>query len=604
MRSFQDIQRYLTQTKEKITSTVKSVWDSYWVQGTIQGLAAPIYSYNSLITTWDESEEVRTSVTRAWELNKEYALHAIGCYFLYYWLMHPLKEYTSSFNSDSLIVETAQGGIAALDFSCYVGILFYLYGKKIQNLPENFAHMHNITYAAAKAMPESKEFKSCTDSGDVKKSILSYAINCFIIDKISKMSASKISGFAGRAISFGIEAGGYGYQLVDYKLSAVGQCAEHRLNDIFANKKWFVSMFGASFVLLLQSLVFISNKISGAENDFSYDAIFSFLFQLYALASITRQDVFPSHEGQAIDIMGGVKYLAKTHAGQYMLEILLKDLCSLERLVQMPGVSYALTLRDDEIKSGLQSVKGGIKQVEGSRLLYMAKWINKLIPFIPHEAKKLFKLIDKNMIRSWISTLESLLALSRTAEEQRKNPQKKVEFNRMDDQYFAHREIAEEQHCIPELKPAATPLLTIEESNPEPVSLDVEVKQENLTPPMADSKIAEIQIKVTPPTEQKKTEESPVSLTSEPSTPIINENYFQVQRQPISPLVKLEEKATVKPRDSMMSNNSNLFHKKKIELQFDESSLLQRRKKDQSFAALTTLIMSSNAGRSKKGISF
>lgn len=432
MQSFQVLGGYLSSAKEKITSTAQSIWKSDYVQATWQGLTAPIYSYTTLKSMIVSSEDVETSISRAFKLNAEYVFEAFVSYFVFYNMAQPaMNKWYADQDPDSWAGATIQTGVATANMILYGMMNIYLVRLWLQNTVENFAITSSITYTAGKAMRPSEDFKPCGCSGGVQvtqsnaESLVYYAGNRYLVTKLSYCITNGVAGVTKRtALAFGLEAISFGLPLVEYKFSAAGRCTEHRYKDILSSYKTYCFMYGASFVAATWSSYKILAAISGEENPYIYDAVFTFMFQFYALLAISRDKKFPGNDHVTIDFVGWFKYFLETRPAQYALEKFLGNLYSIEKFVQSPGVGLLLSVRDNEIKGGISSIKKGIQQVrdiQSSRIVSTVRWVSNLLPYnvVPEELKNVFKTFSKTAISKLIRKTERYLEMARTKEIQR-----------------------------------------------------------------------------------------------------------------------------------------------------------------------------------------
>ncbi len=470
---FQTLSGYVSAAKNKITSTVKSFWHNDYVQATCQGLAVPIYSYNSVRSLISSSQDVQTAVSRSRVLNTWYAFQALVLYVIYYRMVQPFLQRQQDQQDPASWNNTA---ISGMDWTFYLSMMGYLNYLWVKNTPQNRIYTATIAKCAGTAMQPSADFKPCDHSriavaradGD---SMFFYLVNRYVVTKVSKIISNNIPGYYGKGIAFGLEAASFGWPLVEYKLSAVRQCTEDRYKTYFGNYAPYWIMFGASFVAATWSSSKILSTVSGKENSFIYDALFSYFYQRYILMSIAREKRFPGTEvtTPTIDIMAWINYFIETRP----VKFLLGDCYSLEQLVQTQTVALWILAHEDIIKDVINYMRGGIQTVGGiqaSRTVATLKWINHLIPYqlIPEQLKALGKSFSKTALNKLLRRIDELLDIARAAESKRSPQPNPLALEVKEDHFAVVRD---------EMKPIPNPAWEVVAEEKKPVTpLPIEFK--------------------------------------------------------------------------------------------------------------------------------
>lgn len=294
MRSFQVIGGYFSAAKNKVTSAVQSMWKKDSIQAAYQGLTAPIYSSESFQKLVSSSKDIQVFLSRAFFENVTFATHAIISYFIYYRMVHPvLKE------SENSIVHS-------IDLSLYMAMICYLVSHGVQNSAHNLLLTDVITDTAAKTMPPNPDLKLCDQKVGNRMGrddILYYLANRYVVNPVSWRISHDIPGPYGKALAFGLEAVSIGLPLVKYKFNTSGRCVFQKYDEMLSHYKTYCIMYGASFVAATWSVYNIVEKIAGEENPYVFDAVFSSMFQLYALLAMAREEKLPGREEKPQSIL-------------------------------------------------------------------------------------------------------------------------------------------------------------------------------------------------------------------------------------------------------------------------------------------------------------
>ncbi len=432
MRSFQ-MGGYFSAAKQKVKNKIQSFWQRDGVQAIYQGLTAPIYSRVSFNHLVSSSEDLQTSLSRAFTENANYAIRSLILYFIYYRMVHPrLNKYQEEVGSTSWIGWSAQNVIQSIDISLYISMVIYLVTQGWQNSAQNVLLTSTITTTAGNAMRPNPDFKPCDakECGAVTvaragfDSTCFYLVNRHIVNKISWDITHGVPGLYGKAAAFAIEAVSIGLPLVEYKFSAVGQCTMHKYKELLGSYKTYCIMYGASFVSATWVSYTALSGLSGEDNPYIYAAIYSLMFQLYVVLSIARDKKLPGNDHVNIDIMAWLTWIAEKPTTKFLLEKLLGDLYSIERFVQSPGAGIAISVYDNEIKQGINSARGGIQQArdfQNNRIVTTLRWVNTWFPyqFIPEGLTSACKSVSKTALSRLIRRVEYVLDIGRDAELQR-----------------------------------------------------------------------------------------------------------------------------------------------------------------------------------------
>jgi len=424
---------YYLAAKQKISTKLQSYWQKDSTQAVYQGLSAPIYSRVSFQNLVSASEDLQTALSRAVTENAGYALRALISYFVYYRVVHPtLQEYQDDLSSNSWVDSTAQTVINGIDLTLYMAMMCYLVTYGWQNSAQNMLFTSAITTTAGNAMKPSPDFKPCDqkECGAVTMaragldSGFFYLANRYIVSNISWNITHSMPGVYGKILAFGLEAVSIGLPLVEYKFSAVGQCTLHKYKEMLGSYKTYCIMYGASFVAATWGSYKALSWLSGEENPYIYNAVYSLMFQMYLVLAIAREKKFPGNDHVNFDVMKWLIWFAEKPITVKTFRWLLGSLSSAEEFVQSPGAGIAISVNDREIKQGLNSVKGGIQQVRGiqnSWSFSTLRWINNLLPnkIISDEVTKACQSVSKSAISRSIRRVEYVLEVGRTAELQR-----------------------------------------------------------------------------------------------------------------------------------------------------------------------------------------
>jgi len=453
------IYKSLSEAKEKISTKAQEFRDSYFVQATWQGLTAPFYSRNELQAVINNSEDVRETLDRSWKINRNYAATAFFSYVVYYRLVQPhFENYYEDHDSNSLVDNASSLGVSVVDNSLYAFMVLYLTSVWLNNILQNYSLVSSITYAAARDVPESKDFQPCScASTEVIKhegsSLVFYAGSRYLVNKLSRPVMSLMPGWEGKLLAFSMEAASFGPALVEYKFSASGKCWEHRFKEMVSRHKAYCFMYGASFVGATWGSYRALTALSGVDNDYLYDAVFSFMFQFYVLLAIVRNKSFPGNPRVRYDILGALVKLTQTPLFQFLSNSFFGELASLEKAVQSPGVSLWLLVREDQIRSNLVLVREKLDytdQIRSSKLVKVGKFIDKLLPFqvVPKEIKDIFKAMGPAKIEKICIRVETLLELAKVAEADRNAKKKFARIKQVENHYKVPLDVKNHQISI------------------------------------------------------------------------------------------------------------------------------------------------------------
>jgi len=385
---------------ERTTQRVKSL-AKYMGQAFYQGFLAPYYSFTSFKASWNAYPPLQNTIKSSAKLNGVYALKALGLYTSYY-RGFQLLNYLASNSHFSKMFLKAINPLYYLTMNSYL-LLYEMPFILLQN------KLDTDTIANyAKDVVGDSEIKSCGcfDAFASPHSTFFYAAN--------RYGVNTISYYLNPVTAFLLESLSFGYPLVEYKLNAVETCTKHRFQELFLNNKAYLIFFGASFVSVMWFVDYLSNNISGCKkNIFFYDALFSFLFQVYAMISISRKERFPGGREQHIDILAFLKYLSETRLPQYIFQ-LLKKRYSLESIAQSEGVGMWVLQRENQIQLWLKTCKGYLEMIEKLLGNQWLEWIIKPFFVIPSSVKSY-----KDFIRSRITDSEKYIELARDTEYRR-----------------------------------------------------------------------------------------------------------------------------------------------------------------------------------------
>lgn len=605
MRSFQAMGGYFSAAKQKIKCKIQSFWQRDGAQAAYQGLTAPIYSRDSFKNLVSSSEDLQTSLSRAFTENATYAAQAFILYFLYYRMAHPtLNEYQEEAGSTSWTGLAAQSVIQTIDISLYIGMCIYLMTQGWQNSAQNILLTSAITTTAGNAMKPSPDFKPCDakECGAVTvaraglDSACFYLANRYIVNKISWDITHSVPGPYGKAAAFAIEAVSIGLPLVEYKFSAVGQCTMHKYKEMLGSYKMYCIMYGVSFVSATWGSYKALSWLSGEDNPYIYAAIFSLMFQLYVVLSIARDKKLPGNDHVNIDIMAWLTWVAEKPTTKFLLEKLLGDLYSIEKFAQSPGAGIAISVYDNEIKQGINSVKGGIQQArdfQNNRWVTTLRWVNTWFPyqFIPDGVTTACKSVSKTTLSRFIRKIEYVLDIGRQAELQR-NAQIQQPMILAIADHFGVPDVKLEQDARQDDETKRLPMLQVtepylprfktaqlEEVRPTVVPLQIENK---LEVPKEDKQIAS-------PIADKPADQKFDTILQ--AKDIIVDSYYFVKDKD-----KDKEVKKTQPRLQLSQQNATLFAKKEGDI-FNRSHQTMSRKQD-SLASVTASIIS-NTVRSR-----
>lgn len=605
MRSFQ-IGGYFSAAKQKVKSKIQAFWQrdgvqAFWrrdgVQATYQGLTAPVYSRASFDNLVSSSEDLQTSLSRAFTENANYAIRSLILYFIYYSMVHPtLNEYQEEVGSTSWIGWSAQGVIQSIDTLLYLSMYIYLMTQGWQNSAQNILLTSTITTTAGNAMRPNPDFKPCDakECGIVTvaraglDSTCFYLVNRHIVNQISWDITHGVPGLYGKAAAFAIEAVSIGLPLVEYKFS--GQCTMHKYKELLGSYKTYCIMYGASFVSATWGSYKALSWLSGEDNPYIYAAIYSLMFQLYVVLSIARDKKLPGNDHVNVDIIAWLTYFAKQSVTQRVLNFLLGPLTDLEKFVQTPGAGIAIAVYDNEIKQGINSARDGIQHArnfQNNRVVTTLRWVNTWFPyqFIPEGLTKACQSVSKTALSRLLRRVEYLIDIGRDAEIQR-NAQVQQPIHEEIANHFAppdeklvqrleeYKEVRgpNEIKALPMLQAAEPHLPRLNAAQPEEVKPRVVPEQ--------------VEMKPAAPREDKLVEQKPADQKLETifQTPdiIINSSYF------------IENKETEPKKPKLLTHHSSqgptLFAKK-------EDNIFHRNipRKQDSLASVTASIISNVA---------
>ena len=460
MRSFQN---FVTHAKDSITSTAQSTWNSYLVQGALEGLGAPIYGYASLCNTLSESAELQKALKGAAELNRNYALEGFVAQMHYDRVVHAELSALSQACRSRIM----QLGLSGLDNIAYGAMHIMLIRELSRNIVQNYAYTKNIIYSASKVVPPSQYFPPAESKMEklsaMGASTLIYTVDRYFTTLLSNMIKLYSPGLPGQSISFLLESWSYGWLLMNVKLSAAG------LGNEACKKKWqdnilYMIASGASFVAATGLIYYASAMVfGGAFNYYSYDAIFNIMFDIFALISISRTAAYPGDNQVSMDLWALIKPYVDTPFTRYVLKQFLAELYSVEDLVKSKGVSQLLTACEPDIAKGLNSLKDGMKTVEsinGSKLVMLVKCINYIMPgIIPKDVIKILKTMGKEYLNSTINHVEGYLDIAKTAEAKH-NPTDKNDgkYLNLDVKPADQKQLLDSYEVVPILPPVKPPV--------------------------------------------------------------------------------------------------------------------------------------------------
>jgi len=410
MSLFENIKYYCVQAKEKIQSSVRSLWTSYYVQSFYQGITAPIYSRHAIQKMWRSSPQLREEIENSTELNINYAAQSLLLYFVYYRIIHPRLCGDPEDISSYLL--------SPLDSALYGMMIIYLLTYQMPyNFLQNFFHTLNIAEIGGYSAPESEiiacECKDKQETLAIGHSIIFYALNRYGTTTVSQYITQKYQNNFAWIASFILESMSFGYPLLEYKLAAVKTCTKHRFETLIRDNKLYCLWFGASFVLVLWLLDYLSRKITNADNNiFFHDALFNVLFNCYSLTSFARQEKFPGGGKPRFDLLGIFKYLLETNPPQQFYQ-LLKQRYDFVEIAKSKAISSFITMHEDEISIWLSTGKAKaimLENVQNTTWFTYAEWIFKPIIQIPREIKSYFK---NGYLTSKLEIIEKFLNLAK-----------------------------------------------------------------------------------------------------------------------------------------------------------------------------------------------
>lgn len=572
MKSFQAIQSCFSKAKDAISSAAKSGWNNYYVQGTVQGLAAPFYSYHSMIAMWDGSEPFRVEVSNTAKLNGIYLLQALLCEFIYNQMIHPQMDKSSDYYDSNI----AKFSILVLDYTIYLLLQLGLRNVQAMNYAQNFFNMLNLTEKAgesAKKITPNTEFKPCRCGGFDNQtagieSALCHATNRFAAHYLSLWITAKYPGMIGTASTFALDSLSYGYALMDYKLIKSEVCTKHRI-EAALNRKLYCSMSGASLLATTNLINKIFSSVVGVDSVFIHDALFSFIFQLYAVSAIARTKSYPIDDSKGYDVMEGIKYLSETRGGKLVEKHFLSDFQSFENFAKTPAVSKFLVDHEAQIRGMLlDRIKNGIKNIETNRLFLLAKWINKVMSLnlVSDDNKESIK-YWKSQAKALVMKGEKLIDFAKIAREQIENPKGDM----------AKKPIDEKQSEEKKLEP-----IKVEEVKTASVS---SISKEPLVP--LNSSVVEEKSDVIPLVPLKESESH------------VNEKTPEIPKEP----VVLEKKENPEKTSSVCvvaKNNSSLFSKTNTHPINNPYVAPQLRKPNRSVGLHVATIIANTAARRRK----
>lgn len=602
MKSFSDIRGYLSRAKNTVVESAKSAWGSYFVQGTVEGVMAPVYSYVSVCNMLNESEELSKTVKDASNLNITYALEGISSYFLYE-MIHESAE-----NSNS---SAGKYGLTTLDYAVFIAMNAFLMRELTRNIIKNGEIRDTMACQAAKVMKESKDFKPAESKMEKVSAIGGSALISLVNQQVklgSQLLGFCSTGYKTRTAAFLLESVSTGWSLVDYKLNAAEVSNEDRLKK-WKESNWYIICYGASCVAashLTYALLTVGPNVmlggmgfaAMAFNFYTYYAISSLLFDLYALIAISREKAYPGENQIAVDYWAMLKPYLDTPAMQSLLRAFLQELYSLEDFLNSKETSKWLTTREPDITKLLNYVKDGLDQVDSiqsSRTVGFAKWLNQLVPgLIPSEVEKILKTKNK-FLKKLIAEIEQILdeakianakhnAIARNTvkdkqpeqknEEQKNNVYSRVIIVPSQEQLDQPEEdkndgvpkiipmkvekdsgaVLSESPLRQEEKPQ-TNLMEITARLTEPVPL-VPLIQALENKLIMDMPHIEIKQEEKKPVERK--QESSIDLPMRLQESIIHENYFGDERPVRVPVVN-DSRTKARPNYSVVENNLSLF---------------------------------------------
>lgn len=414
-----------------ISSGAQAVWNSCPVQSAIEGFTAPINGYVSLCNALNESKELNTAFTNAKWLNGKYAAQGLIAQMHYKYVVHGnLTAFAETYNSKILTY-----GLLGVEYLDYGVMHFFLLRELVRNLTKNCSYLRTITTSATEIMPQSPHFPPADSKKEQVLSVIGSSTLVYTVDRNLTEFASFViklcfPGITGHAFSFLLESVVYGFLLIDFKLGAAG------LSNKGFIKKWqdnlpYIICYGASFVFA-KTLLDSSSAIffGSAYNYYSYDAIFSFLFDIFVIMSISRTKALPGDNQVSIDIWALIKPYVDTPAMRNLLNIILAELRSLDHFAKSEAGSQLFRVHEPQIKNGLNIAKEGVKKVEDiqyGKLVTTAKWLNYVLPgILPRD--ELDKLINqtKETLSHMIERMEELLEVSKTADGAPAKPKEKI----------------------------------------------------------------------------------------------------------------------------------------------------------------------------------
>ena len=412
MRSFQ---QYFSQTKDSIFTQAEAIYQSSpLLQGIVEGLGAPIVGYAAYCNSLNESEMLRDAWKSAKKLNiKLMAAGFIGTMYHERVIHADLTELSQACSSHLI-----KFGLYGLDKLTLGAIHLVLIRELSRAVLQNLGFLSTIQYSAEKVMPISQHFPA--GEGNLNKMLGKVTGNSLVATSLhygTDVTAWGLRlcfpGGTGDALSFVLESFVYGGLLINFKLGA----AELSNKDFM--KKWqenllYIMFYGASFVIA-KKLVYESLSLAagGAKNYYSKDAIHQVLFDFFVMMSIARSRAFPGDNQASMDIWAMLKPYLDTPIARQILKHFLAELYSLEDLIKSKAVSQAISVREKDLKEGVDTLKDSAKKIEeikSSKLIMIAKWLGYILPgIIPTDVIDTLQKIGRDYLSTMIVFIESTL---------------------------------------------------------------------------------------------------------------------------------------------------------------------------------------------------
>ena len=237
-----------------------------------QGLRSTL-RFRTLYATVRKNPKLRKLIKQSFINN--IVLYA-GPVIVYQWSKSLMCEIAPDFPV-SFVGRALDYSIRTLFFSFYIG-----------NLIKNLSYTASITYETSK-IATNHPFASCDCNKGLKiqadlESVFYYPRNLLTAKLVS------IGGYyPGKIVS----ALAYGQCLVEYKLSQVGMCTEHRSKEFSKNNAYILS-YGFSFIVMTELLNWL---LAGSTVSFFInDATSNFVFQLYAMLALLQDKPLPGNQ--------------------------------------------------------------------------------------------------------------------------------------------------------------------------------------------------------------------------------------------------------------------------------------------------------------------